>query len=160
MDLQCIDYITPNEDVSLQKFTGQLCFGVSLSPGRLKTWSAYLEIKSLFGCLQQRCKALLLFGKYWMGRLESVYYILLFATSIQWPKCSISRTLISDQMPLTIWEWLLLIFPQFPIEAIIAPYSKSLTRYCEKSPRFTVGERIEGRAEAVTLESSISEKRW
>ncbi|MXQ79882.1 hypothetical protein E5288_WYG007139 [Bos mutus] len=48
---------------------------------------------------------------------------------------------------------------KFPIEAVIAPYSKSLTRYCEKSPRFTVGDRIEGRADAVTLEASINEKR-
>lgn len=116
--------------------------------------------KNLSGCLQQPCKALLLFRRFWMGRLESVYYILWFATSIQWPKCSISCSLISDQMPLTIREWLLLIFPQFPIEAVIDPYSKSLTRYCEQSPRFTVGEKAQGRAEAVISEASINEKRW
>lgn len=116
--------------------------------------------KNLSGCLCQPCKVLLLFSRFWMGSLESVYYILLFVTSIQWLKCSISCSLISDQMQLTIWEWLLLIFPQFPIEAVIAPYSNSLSRYCEKSPCFTVGEATEGWAEAVILEASVSEKRW
>lgn len=128
----------------MQVYRSSLGSDVLGHPQALGTWKINQDIlkeKAYLSVCSSHGKHFFCFGKSWMGRPESVYYILLFAASIQWPKCSISCSLISDQMPLTIWEWLLLIFPQFPIEAIIAPYSKSLTRYCEKSPRFTVGER-------------------
>lgn len=91
----------------------------------------YSEMEVHLHIYGSHAKTLHLYRRFWIRRLKSVYFILLFSTSSQWPNCSISCSLTPHQMPLTIRECLL-IFSQFPTEAIRDPYAKSLTRLCDR----------------------------
>ena len=146
--------------MSFQKFSGLWCCEVYLGPRHWKINQIFRN-GNISTYLQQSCKALLLWRVFLDVKTRvcllffSIFHIYSMTQMLHFMRFNLTPNAINDKRVTSDF-----FFSEFPIEAVIDPYSVSLTRYCKESPYFVMGELMEQRSKAVTSKASINRQRW